>query len=417
MPRISINPDSGNLDVFGKVDTPVSVADGGTGATSFTDGGFILGSGTDPLTATPRPTIGQIPIGETAGDPNLAQLIGGTEIDIDNSVSGQITINSSALAGNVVGPAGATNEAIARYNGATGELIQDSVVTITDAGVCNGCTQLNVDNLRLDSLTLSSTSTNGNIVIQPDGTGVVNVNTRIFKVEADQDNAETIMRVFNPSTTGGASRIRTTVGGASSGDAFLAAEISGVRSYCWGIDNSDADVLKINTNAGTTVTPSSGTNVWNMTSAGESTMPLQPAFMARVSSTITDITGDSALYQIIFDTERFDQGGDYDETIGEFEAPVDGIYQLNTSVRANQPTGQTIDTLFLVTGNNTVQLADFNGANYKRTNGNWALSGGHIMDMDMGDDAFIRLQVQGASLDVDILGGTNATYFTGALVC
>lgn len=38
--------------------------------------------------------------------------------------------------GNVNGPASATDNAIARYNGATGKLIQNSAATISDAGAC-----------------------------------------------------------------------------------------------------------------------------------------------------------------------------------------------------------------------------------------------------------------------------------------
>jgi hypothetical protein len=45
-----------------------------------------------------------------------------------------ITNTSPSAGGNVVGPASATDNAIARYDTTTGKLIQNSVVTITDAG-------------------------------------------------------------------------------------------------------------------------------------------------------------------------------------------------------------------------------------------------------------------------------------------
>lgn len=95
MVRLAVNPDTGNLDLFsgdGGIATPVSVPDGGTGVGTLEDGGFMLGSGTDPVTVTARPTAGQIPIGETAGDPSLAQITSGDGIDVD-SVSGAITVN------------------------------------------------------------------------------------------------------------------------------------------------------------------------------------------------------------------------------------------------------------------------------------------------------------------------------------
>lgn len=60
---------------------------------------------------------------------------------------------------------------VVRGDGATG--IQGSVIDITDAGVVASVTQLNVDNLRLDGNTLSSTDSNGSVTLDPDGTGNV----------------------------------------------------------------------------------------------------------------------------------------------------------------------------------------------------------------------------------------------------
>lgn len=64
-----------------------------------------------------------------------------------------------------------TDNRIVRWDGTTG--IQDSLVTIDDAGAISGLTQLDCDNLRLNGNTLASTDTNGNIVLDPNGTGVI----------------------------------------------------------------------------------------------------------------------------------------------------------------------------------------------------------------------------------------------------
>lgn len=71
----------------------------------------------------------------------------------------------------VTGPASATDNAITRFDGTTGKLVQNSVVTISDTGDATGFTQVAVDNLLLDGNTLSSTNSNGNIVFDPNGTG------------------------------------------------------------------------------------------------------------------------------------------------------------------------------------------------------------------------------------------------------
>ncbi len=106
-----------------------------------------------------------------AGVPFFSDNLGtftGTTIPDNTEIKPALQALETALeagdAARVVGPASATDEAIARFDGTTGKLIQNSSVTITDAGVMSGTTQLNVDNLRLDGNTVSSQS--GNLVVQ-----------------------------------------------------------------------------------------------------------------------------------------------------------------------------------------------------------------------------------------------------------
>lgn len=320
--------------------------------------------------------------------------------------------------GDVTGPgAGAsTDEAIVRWDGTTGQLIQDSVATLTDAGVSDGITQLNVDNLRLDGLTLSSTNTNGNIVINPDGTGVVNVNCPTFKVEESIDAGVTIMRVFNPSSTNAEARIRTTVGVGSAGDPYLTAEINTQRSYCWGIDSSDSETLKMNTNPSTSVSPSTGTNLWNLTTAGENTIPLQPAFMANLETSDANVTGDGTTFTVGMGnalTERFDQGGDFNVN-GTFTAPVTGKYQLNANIMVQGMTAGT-NTMgaSIQTSNRTFNLGTQNGC----FSGNNSSNLHQLADMDTSDTATMRVAMSGGALDVTVFGGDARTNFSGFLAC
>lgn len=53
--------------------------------------------------------------------------------------------------------------------------VQDTGILVSDADAMSLITKLGVDNLQLDANTLSSTNTNGDISLTPDGTGVVNV--------------------------------------------------------------------------------------------------------------------------------------------------------------------------------------------------------------------------------------------------
>ena len=72
----------------------VTVAKGGTGATSLTDGGILLGSGTGAITATAVLANGELLIGDNSTDPTVATLTAGSNVTITNG-AGSITIAST----------------------------------------------------------------------------------------------------------------------------------------------------------------------------------------------------------------------------------------------------------------------------------------------------------------------------------
>ncbi len=88
---------SGTITIAGTL----AVANGGTGATTLTNGGILLGSGTGPITATAVLTNGQLLIGDGTGDPTVANLTAGTGITITNG-AGSITIAASGGGGGTV---------------------------------------------------------------------------------------------------------------------------------------------------------------------------------------------------------------------------------------------------------------------------------------------------------------------------
>lgn len=80
-----------------------------------------------------------------------ASVSAGTGISYDNT-TGVITNSSPSLGGDVVGPASATDNAIARFDTTTGKLLQNSVVTVSDTGAIAGATTItNLDYLDFDT--------------------------------------------------------------------------------------------------------------------------------------------------------------------------------------------------------------------------------------------------------------------------
>lgn len=68
--------------------------------------------------------------------------------------------------GNVIGPGSATDNAIVRFDGTTGGLIQNSAITISDSGTLSGVLQINAQTLNRTGGDLTiETTTSGNVVI------------------------------------------------------------------------------------------------------------------------------------------------------------------------------------------------------------------------------------------------------------
>ena len=95
----------GSLDIFPKTGGgssninnltgyPLTVPHGGTGATSFTNGGILIGEGASPIQSIPL-SDGQVLIGSTGSNPVASTLTAGTGISIV-SAAGSITISNTS---------------------------------------------------------------------------------------------------------------------------------------------------------------------------------------------------------------------------------------------------------------------------------------------------------------------------------
>jgi len=148
--------------------------------------------------------------------------------------------------------------------------------------------------------------------------------------------------------------------------------------------------------------------------AGAVTMPLQPAFSAKVNSQINNLSiAGSSNTTIPFATEIFDQNADYN-TNGTFTAPVTGKYSLSFFIRLESIDTATTSYDFAInTGNRNYTHRfdpDFGDSDTLYYHVNLTV----LADMDASDTAHIEYYTDAGTAQTDIDGDS---YFMGHLVC
>ena len=176
-----------------------------------------------------------------------------------------------------------TDNAVARFNGTAGDL-QNSGVIIDDSNNITGVVSITASggivlsgtsaNLTLGSNYISYGGTDAGFSLDSSNNATLSANFTVSGAQSTHTMSNSGGGVFdavaNSSDTAGSDAyFHATAGGASGGDAFVKATISGVIDNAWGIDNSDSDAWKLTTGA----TPSTGTTLLKIAQDGVITIP------------------------------------------------------------------------------------------------------------------------------------------------
>lgn len=169
--------------------------------------------------------------------------------------------------------------------------------------------------------------------------------------------------------------------------------------------------------ADTVTIETGGSEVFRVDANGHITKPLQPAFLATMSATQSNLAINSNL-TIQFNSEVFDQNADFDTSTYTFTAPVTGRYQLSFILRVdNLDAGADFYSYFLNTSNRSNMRYLFNpdigtsaGSDVDRFPALMSM----LVDMDANDTANIKVFQSNGAVQTDII---SDSYFSGHLVC
>ena len=164
----------------------------------------------------------------------------------------------------------------------------------------------------------------------------------------------------------------------------------------------------------TVVFKTNSNTVLNIDANGHITKPLQSAFLVTKSSAQNNFAVNTE-NTVIYDTERFDQNGDF--ASNTFTAPVTGRYQLNTmNFMGNIDAQATYYSLRIRTSN-----LDYFGTAYSPSSTDsdpvyWVFSANVLVDMDANDTAYVTLYQPNGTAQTDV-DGSHVCSFSGYLVC
>lgn len=151
--------------------------------------------------------------------------------------------------------------------------------------------------------------------------------------------------------------------------------------------------------------------IWETSSAGHITQPLQASFLVTDGTGASNVTGDGTVYTQLWPTEVFDQGSNF--ASNTFTAPVTGRYLLTVNVMLdNLLAAHTGRELRLVTSNRDYR----NNYNFLLAETDHSMDIAVIADMDENDTATVTLVVSGSTKTVDIDPDARFNFFSGSLI-
>jgi hypothetical protein len=161
--------------------------------------------------------------------------------------------------------------------------------------------------------------------------------------------------------------------------------------------------------SGTADSAISWTTAMTIDNTGAVTMPNQPSFNAKGSSTLSNIAINTVI-TVPFATERFDVGSNYSTSTHKFTAPVAGKYLFHVYLRLqNVDASSGYYQVYCETTNSSLEVHIYDSEALDLDPTYWTSTGTTVAHMDANDTAHITLYQAGGQAQTDIQ--SNSTFY------
>jgi hypothetical protein len=205
-------------------------------------------------------------------------------------------------------------------------------------------------------------------------------------------------------------RIGNAVMGSAHTSAFLAG-VTGVTAVGSPVAiSSTGQLSNLGFGTATQVLTSNGPGVsptWQAAGGGGSTT----GFSAYASSTLSNVTGNNVIYDVIFDSTTRNDGSAYNPATGVFTAPSNGLYSFNTILFLQSGSTFSAGSELLVSSLGSVYsqiLCLYGAAASAQSNAAIIVAGSWIVQMTAGDTMQVQAFSNSALQDVSISGAARS---------
>jgi len=144
--------------------------------------------------------------------------------------------------------------------------------------------------------------------------------------------------------------------------------------------------------------------------------PIQAKFRANLSATQTDINPASGDITVLFATEDYDDGSDFNTVTWTFSSPVGGVYHFDVKLRLDDTDTAASAYSLKLKVNGVTRLSDVKNPAILPGDGFMSISLSGDLKLTGGQSCIVTISQSGGTQQTDISASATETWFSGHLV-